>query len=1068
MNNTPVLFNRRILDKYLFSFSHDQITDYDGKRAEMMRWKKAVETGDLAKTKETSVQGQFLAKVFERVLGYTSISGAGGGEWNQVAEYTSALDSSQADGALGFFTADTKIVRAVVELKDAKADLDKKQQRLNHLTPVEQAFNYANKNGSGCGWVIVSNFVEIRLYKSSSSLEYERFILTELDDEANFKRFYFLLCKDHLMAKSGKSLVDRIYDDNEQAQEEISMKFYSDYKKLRTDLYEALKIHNEDINPLLLFSKAQKVLDRFIFICFCENRMLLPQGIFRSVIDAAKNSFVMSQNRLWEQLKGLFHSIDHGNPSMQINGYNGGLFKHDEELDSLIIPDNVLESFQRLAEYDFGSDLNVNILGHIFEYSISDIETVKAEIEGKELERISSKQKTDGIYYTPNYVTKFIVEKTLGRWLADEKERVKIELFRSGEYIATGTTELGKNTVSMKKWEEIADVYEDDRVRYPHAVKKLHIDFWEEYIKRLKTITVLDPACGSGAFLNCAFDYLAEEGRYAQEMHNSLLAGQISFLDWDAHILQNNLYGVDLNAESVEISKLSLWLKTADAGKPLAYLDDNIKTGNSIIADPSVTGCKAFDWNVEFPSIMEKGGFDVVIGNPPYGASLSQEEKDYISASYETTEYNFDTYKTFMELGLKLTRKGGYMGYITPNTYFILEKGANKLRKFFFDNFTLLDIAELFNVFPTAVVEPAISIFRKKPPVDSVEFEVISVPRKTDLSSTFIADGVRTVFMQKDLREREGYIFNYRETETEKKLRKKVSNKAKPLSTYFKVTTGMKPYQVGKGKPKQTRAVVDTKPFEGYERLDETWMEYVKGKSFHRYTDRWEGEYIKYGEWLAEPKSFEMFANTKLFIRQTGDFPIANYDISGKICKDSVHCVHALEKDSGISLKYILGIINSRLMRWIYQYDNFSDVGKTLAQVKKVYVERLPIVVADDQSRVISHVDNLLESCQSKFNKTKQFNDYLTTIYTPIKISEKLSEFYKLDFKSFVEELKKQKAKLNPRQEMELMPLFNEKVAELIALTRSIEKLDSELDEIVYELYKLTEEEKLLVEGGER
>jgi hypothetical protein len=317
MNNTPILFNRKIMDKYLYAYKDEQIADYKNKRIEISRWKKAVETGNLHKTKETAVQGKFLAEIFEWVLGYATV--VNGGEYNQEAEYTSKLDGSEADGALGFFTPDTKTIRVAIELKDANTDLDKKQHRSNHLTPVEQAFGYAHKNGSGCGWVIVSNFVEIRLYKSSSSLEYEKFLITELDDEDEFRRFYFLLCKDHLIEKSGKSLVDKIYDDNEQARAEISNGFYNDYKKLRADLFGALKENNAKIDEMTLFSKAQKILDRFIFVCFCENRFLLPKGIFKSVIAAAKSSCDMAPNRLWRELRGLFHSIDKGNPPMKIN-----------------------------------------------------------------------------------------------------------------------------------------------------------------------------------------------------------------------------------------------------------------------------------------------------------------------------------------------------------------------------------------------------------------------------------------------------------------------------------------------------------------------------------------------------------------------------------------------------------------------------------------------------------------------------------------------------------------------------------------------------------------------------
>ena len=130
--------------------------------------------------------------------------------------------------------------------------------------------------------------------------------------------------------------------------------------------------------------------------------------------------------------------------------------------------------------------------------------------------------------------------------------------------------------------------------------------------------------------------------------------------------------------------------------------------------------------------------------------------------NYETTEYNYDTYKSFIELGIKLLKNNGYCGYITPNTWFVLEKGATKLRHFLFDHYTLLNIVEMFNVFPDAVVEPTITIIQKQEPLLNRNIEVISVPRKTELLSTFINDGVYTCFQQKDLRTKENYLFNFR------------------------------------------------------------------------------------------------------------------------------------------------------------------------------------------------------------------------------------------------------------------------------------------------------------------
>jgi len=1040
MGSVATLFNRRVLDKYLSAFAVEGVQDYGGKQAEMLKWKKAIESSDLQKTKETSVQGKFLVSVFEKVLEYrTFLEGDELGEYNLVQELTSELDSTEADGSLGFFAADkgTRLVRAVIELKDATTDLDLRQRGHHYQTPVEQGFGYAHKNGSGCGWVIVSNFMEIRLYRSSSSLEYEEFSITKLDDEREFRRFYSLLCKDSLIDRHGKSPVDRLHDANCQAQVEISAQFYAKYSALRAELFRALKDGNPLVCQLKLFRCAQKILDRTIFICFCENRLLLPEGVFKKAVYVGQNTFSALENRVWGELRGLFGAIDVGHPPMKINGYNGGLFRPDPTLDALNVPDGALETLAGLLDYDYGSDLNVNILGHIFEQSISDIEALKAEIAGTKAPA-KGKQKADGIYYTPQYVTQHIVKETIGRWAAD----------RRGE--------IGFDALPALDASDFASVrvLRGGEIKYNEKIAA-HVKALGAYRDALLDIKVLDPACGSGAFLNEAFDYIRAEGERIDNELSRLLKGQAANFRWDTHVL-NCIFGVDLNEESIDITKLSLWLKTAAKEEKLANLDGNVKAGNSLIG---------FDWAAMFPAAMGKGGFDIVIGNPPYGAELSPEQKDYIAANYGTTEYNFDTYKTFMELGLKLTKRGGYMGLITPNTWLVLEKGANKLRKFLFDSHTLLGIAELFNVFPNAVVEPAISIFKNAPPNGGDPLEVISLPRKSGPTLTFIADGVRTAFVQSDLKAREGYSFNFRETEVERRIMEKINGAAKPLVDFFKVSKGVMPYSKGKGSPPQTQEIVDTKPFDGYEKIDDSWMPFTSGKTIGRYVDAWDGRYIKYGKWLAEPKPIELFSGEKLFIRRTGDYPVATYDTSLKICKNSIHCISHTDKNKTISLKYILGLINSALMKWIFRHENFHMVGKPFAEIKVVFVERFPIVVAKDQSRVISLADGLLKNCQARFDKAKQFTDYLTKAHTHRPPCERLSRFHALDFKELLEELKKQKTALSVKQEMELLPLFKEKSEEIRALTKTIAALDAEMDEAVYAIYGLDDAEKAVVKG---
>ena len=1053
MNSTPQIFKDRLINGRLSHFSKDDIPDFDKKFHEISLWYKSCTEKDLDKTKETSVQGLFMTRLFNGVFGYSEIVDEGDC-YNQERENKTLLDTSEADGALGFFykSSGTKDVRVVIELKDAKTPLDKKQNRSSHLTPVEQAFSYANKNGNKCGWVIVSNFIETRLYKSSSSLEYEVFDMTKMCDEKEFLRFYFFMCKDNLISEHGKSVIDELYIENEAEGVDISNKFYKDYKSIRNSLFASLKENNPGKDELLLFTKTQKLMDRFTFICFCEDCNLLPQNVYQKLIDNAKNSFSFSPTKLWEQLKGLFASIDKGNPPMKINRYNGGLFKEDAELDALVIPDAVLESFTKLSAYDFNSDLNVNILGQIFEQSISDVEQIKGEINGTDIG--NGKQKDDGIFYTPYYVTRYIVEQTVGVYLSKRKEELKKEIFKNGAITveakkpSTGRT----NTFVFKSWAEIPvehDNMTEDEIMNVRFAKELHRKYWLAYEDELKNIKICDPACGSGAFLNQCFDFLHEEMDYVLDMRYQY-DGQYSMFDIDKSILQNNLYGVDINPESVEITKLSLWLKTAKSNQTLATLDENIKCGNSIVDDFNVVP-NAFVWEKEFPDVFSKGGFDIIIGNPPYGASVDKDQRDYCAERYETVMGGFDTYRVFFELGFNILKENGYLGYITPNTFFDIKSGL-KLREFLY-SFTLLKIVEVYNVFPNAVVEPLISIFQKKPSLNE-EFEIILVPRKTALTSTFITDGISNNKNQMDLRKREDLIFNYKIDDTNEKLVDDIKKSSVKLSELYWVYNGAKPYEAGKGNPPQSKDDTKNKIYNGYEKKDDTWIPYMRGKCISRYTTMWDGEYIKYGENLAAPRKPEIFFREKIFIRQTGDTIVAQID-NGNVANNTLHVI--FPKDENHSLKYLLGILNSSFMTWYYQTTHPLEVGKPMAEVKKNFVEDLPIIYADTdtEKKIVKIVNILLSKCQNKYFEKQKFVKYISRLYEPKSITSKIENFDELSFKGFCAELKKQKVKMSSSEQMELLTLFDDSVTRLKTISADITIIQRQLDLEVFSIYNI-------------
>ena len=1055
MNSTAYIFKEKMIQSKLSHFTRDNIPDFDSKMKEITKWYNASAEKYLDRTKETAVQGAFMTRLFNQVFGYTEIVDDGDC-YNQERETTTVLDTTESDGALGYFYKSTGIkdVRVVIELKDARTPLDKKQNRSSHLTPVEQAFNYANKNGSKCGWVIVSNFVETRLYKSSSSLEYEVFDMRKMNNEQEFIRFYYFMCKEHLISETGKSVIDELYLEKEAEGVDISNQFYRTYKTYRNNLFMSLKENNPDKDELMLFEKAQKLMDRFIFICFCEDCNLLPQNIYQRLIDTAKQTFSFSPNKLWEQLRGLFYSIDQGNPPMKINRYNGGLFKADPELDSLNIPDDILEQFSQLSAYDFNSDLNVNILGQIFEQSISDVEQIKEDISGQK----TTKQKDDGIFYTPYYVTRYIVEQTVGVYLKKKKEELKRTIFQDGPISVSAIrySTRKKNTTEFTKWVEIPPAAEgmtEDEDLYRRQTEQLHLLYWQKYEEILKNLKICDPACGSGAFLNQCFDFLHEEIDYVLDMKFQF-DGQRSIFDIDKSILQNNLYGVDINAESVEITKLSLWLKTAKSNQTLATLDGNIKCGNSIINDPNVTN-KPFDWEAEFPDVFSNGGFDIVIGNPPYGAKLSNDEKKYITKAYVTSEGRFDTYHTFLELGMRILKDKGFLGYITPNTYLILESSAVKLRQYLFDNYTVTNFVEVFNVFPTAVVEPIISIFYKDRTDD--DFTVISIPRKTTLSSTFINEGITTSFKQSDLKEKEGYIFNYHENDYDKALKAKIKN-AYEVQDKFKVAQGAIPYGKGEGTPPQTEETIKDKPFTKTIKEDETWYPYYKGRNINRYIEAWSGEWIKWGEWLCRPRTIDIWESPKLFVRQTGDYPIATYIEGFKVAKDSIHTITPLPETTDISLKYLLALINSKVIKWVFRSDNFHIVNKPLAQTKAVYIKRLPLKVKH-QDEIVPIVDELLALNAKKIVNANKFIRYLQNVYSFDEISDKLLEFYLYDFKTLLDELKKKKVKLSSKQQIDLMELFEDYQKRISEDNSTIKLYEDKIDKYMYDTFDLTQEE---------
>ena len=692
------LFNqktaRRAQREFTFDFSPAQ-------RAAAAGWAAQVRSAQFAKIKETAVRDEFIQQVFIDLLGYSPVRAEG--VFTLARE--ESLGPGSADVALGRFEGGKRAILAPLELKGPGAkDLDAIMPG-RRKSPVQQAWEYAI-DAPGAKWVLVSNCAEIRLYGFGRGRDlHERWDLGRLGEERELERLWLFLGAPNFLG--GRT--ERLLQASAGEDKDITRKLYKDYNATRKGLIQVLQDQPPHLPMLQAIELGQTIMDRVLFIAFAEDTRLLPEKLI-----AKANSDVSGFRPLaWDNFRTLFDAVDRGSAALGIPEYNGGLFKPDPLIDALRLSNTVCASFAALADYDFASDVSVAILGHIFEQSISDIEADRAAALGEEPPE-TGKRKRDGVYYTPEFATRFIVDETIGKTL---EERFDAILARHG--VAQG---------------------DDTDLAWPPGAET---GVWRDYADALRSLTVVDPACGSGAFLIAAFDHLALEYRRVAARLAAL--GIAADIDLDRDILASNLYGVDLNPEPVEITKLALWLKTAKPGKTLHDLDASIKCGNSIIWDKAEHG-RAFDWKIAFPAVHAKGGFDIVLGNPPYvRMEVLKPMKPWLEKHYEVASDRADLYAYFFERGLALLRDGGRLGFISSSTF--MRTGAGEKLRHHLRTCakieSMVDFGDI-QVFEDVTTYPVIATMQKgaHDASGSLRFMKLDKAVPEDLGRSFLADAL--------------------------------------------------------------------------------------------------------------------------------------------------------------------------------------------------------------------------------------------------------------------------------------------------------------------------------------
>jgi Eco57I restriction-modification methylase len=659
------------------------------------------------------------------------------------------------------------------EFKDIKTSLDAEQPRKgNTRSPVRQCLDYLSYARRGTigsepilpTWGLATDMNEFRLYwYDRGHQQFLRFVIEPRDlfqgsglldgaDGARFDRFLFakLLHRDTLLTTGGSSLLLQLIRQRRFRDREIEDVFYSDYRAFRDHLYNELLTHNGPGTTRFpgtrgrLVRLAQKILDRLLFVFFCEDMgqaLAFPPKLLQEFLVSRANDpfFDPSGMTLWQETLVLFRSMNDGTAfgGRAIHQFNGGLFAPDATLEALHLPNAVfcqhlqgqdeqsigahpLTVLYFSATYNYAADLGqggtrgerkslgLYTLGRIFEQSITELEMLEAQADSRPSLNKLSKRKTDGVYYTPEWVVERVVDGTIRPCL----DRIR--------------TECG----------------------WPTDGQPPDVTAIDAYLNRLRTFTVLDPACGSGAFLITALRYLAAEWQSVQATRRQVAGALPAGVEDEAalvrDLLRSNIYGIDINTASVEIAQLALWLHTARGDQPLSSLENTIRCGNSLVTHDFYRGVQltldaaaqervnAFDWQTAFPDVAERGGFDAVIGNPPYVklqnlVAAQPDIADFLVNGrpavgiipYASTRTgNFDLYLPFIERGLSMLNAVGRLGFIAPSLWTVNEYGAG-LRELVAKGKNLdrwLDFKS-FQVFEESTTYTALQFFSRAPNV---------------------------------------------------------------------------------------------------------------------------------------------------------------------------------------------------------------------------------------------------------------------------------------------------------------------------------------------------------------
>lgn len=752
---------------------------------------------------------------------------------------------------------------------------------------------------------------------------------------------------------------------------------------------------NAGLAPRELNYAVQMIIDRIIFLRISEDRGIEPTYLLQPLLNKG--------GPVYPHLLDIFRRAD--------DRYNSGLFHLKPEkgrgdiddvtprltLDDRPLKEIIASIYYPESPFEF-SVFPADILGHVYEQFLGKVIHVSgktATVEDK-----PEVKKAGGVYYTPTYIVDYIVQNTVGKLVA------------------------GKTPAQVAK------------------------------------LTILDPACGSGSFLIGAYQFLLDwHLRYYTETERAKWArgknaviypfrkdaagGELWRLTTaeKKRILLANIYGVDIDTQAVEVTKLSLLLKVLEnesaelidntlkllQERALPDLESNIKCGNSLIGPDFYTGkdpaqfdldarlkINTFDWHKGFPAAMKSGGFDAVLGNPPYVSfglrdvgTLGTDEAEYYRRRYQNSaEYKISLYAIFMQAAIDLLRDGGVTSYIVPDS-FLLGRYFSKLRAYILEHCEINELLMIkAKVFSGATIGTSVVNCLQKTQNKKQTTPDVNVGLCTNVSQFPETITLRNSYRQSDYEQTDFNKFRLFFTSSDRQLVQRVEAVASvKLADVIKLSSGL---IAKKGKDSIISDV---------QKSDDWKPGLLSGEEVRRYHIGYQGNYIAFDKSLLKSGFKDArYDEPKLFGRQTGDSLIWGYDDQNLLSLNNLH-VGNLIQPSDYSLKYVMSILNSKLMSHYYGLISL-EVGRALAQTDIETLDTLPIYSIDFSN----------PADKAKHDKMVALVERMLTLH-------------------------KDKATRRLTQEKAM-------------LEQEIEMLDAQIDGLVYALYGLTAEEIAIVQGA--